>query len=92
MIKKLGISEDGQHECYKIDGRLTKVGIYSMLGKSVAVGYLGYTGHWYAYDETTGKEIATFTRQFYENFIQPLKVCDLNIDSECVCKHLKQVA
>ncbi len=47
------------------------------------VAYMPYSGHWYAWDRDTGRELATFTRDFYEAHIKKLRYADLIIDPDC---------
>lgn len=65
-----GITIITTNEIYSCDdARLSDIGVHFHEGKRFICAYMGYTGHWYAYNPETGKEIATFTREFYENFI-----------------------
>lgn len=43
--------------------------IINMNAKEYAVAYMPYTGHWYVYDTETGREVATLTREFYNDLM-----------------------
>lgn len=86
-IRKIHSHGEGQ-ACFEIkssrNGRLTDAGLILLNGETFAVGYLGYSGHWYAYNIDTGKEIASFTKEFYETFLVLYRVCSLGPEPNCV--------
>jgi hypothetical protein len=43
--------------------------------KICVAAYMAWSGHWYAYDLTTGREIASFTKEFFEQFMRPRMTC-----------------
>lgn len=81
-IKRSHIHEDGT-VCYKSDSGISKIGIYEIFGKHFLVGYKQYTNHWYAYDEITGRETATFTADFFNAHIKRFKTSDLIDAPDC---------
>ena len=86
MIRKSHVHEAEGKVCYEARSRhpYTKAGVFHRLsGGTFLVAYMGYTGHWYAFDPETGRELATFTRDFYEAQIAPLRIDDLTPDPSC---------
>lgn len=93
--------EDGG-ACYKIYDRyggslLTEPGIAHLPVESrldanwpeaqpVGVQFCAYSGSWHIYDVTTGREIGSVTREFYDRFIKPHRHGNLGPAPECVQK------
>lgn len=79
--------------CFVVsDSRLINAGLYRInggffgtdIGKEFIVAYLPYTSHYYAYDPETGREVATFTKEFYEENIKKFRKESLVPDKNCV--------
>lgn len=85
---KLDHTHDDGKVCYTMSGqhRFEKAGLYALgrHDKPIIVAYVPYTGHWYAYDPKTGAEIATFTRDFYEECVEKKRIGNLVPDPDCV--------
>jgi hypothetical protein len=88
----VGIREAHTHPggkvCYRVsdrhEQRLTEAGIFIVNGQELLAAFQGYTGSWYAFDPKTGKQIATFRRDFFTKFIAPFRIGDLVKDPDCV--------
>lgn len=95
-IRLIHVHDDGK-ECFRIASacrnKLSKAGLVRINGKVFAVAYMVYTGGWYAYDIRTGREIAHFHRDFYDQFVAPSRFADFAQDDECdvVAKHTPQL-
>jgi hypothetical protein len=48
-----------------------------------AVAYMIYTGSYYSFDINTGREVAKFSREFYETIIKPMISTTLVPDPDC---------
>jgi len=92
----MGIRIDHTHDdgrvCYRTSHHypLTEMGLYRMHQQVFAVAYMPYTSLWYAFDPETGKEIATFSRDFFWRCIAPFKVSSLVPDPDCVPRQPKR--
>jgi hypothetical protein len=73
----------GAKVCYRMTTTVKDPGIYLVGIRTVIVGYVPYTGHWYAWDDD-GNELATFTRDFYDKYLRSARVADLVADPDCV--------
>lgn len=85
-IRLIHVHDDGK-ECFRIASssrrKLSKAGLVRINGRIFAVAYMGYTGGWYAYDIRTGREIANFHRDFYDQFVAPSRFADFTQDDDC---------
>ena len=78
----------GDKTCFTMswtDGRskVRDAKVLNVLGRRFLVAYKPYTGHWYAFDPDTGKEIGTLTPALWE-LMRPLTEADLVLDPDCV--------
>lgn len=74
--------KDGK-ECFLTDSKYSNWVHISLRGKTFWAAYMQYTGSYYAFDISTGKETAHFTREFFETFLKPLIISELVIDPNC---------
>ncbi len=91
MIKKSHINKDGS-VCYTVLSRykLEKIALFRTVNPITfkatifVAAYQPYTGHWYAWDPETGKELATFSRDFFDTHISILNIGSLEEDPKCI--------
>ncbi len=91
MIKKSHTNKDGS-VCYTVltSHKLEKIALFRTVNPITfkptifVAAYKPYTGHWYAWDPETGKELATFSDEFFEVHISILNIGELKEDPECV--------
>jgi hypothetical protein len=84
MIKKSHINKDGS-VCYTVlsSHKLEKIALFRTVhlitfkATIFVAAYKPYTGHWYAWDPETGKELATFSSDFFEAHISILNIGSL---------------
>lgn len=90
MIKKSHTNEDGSI-CYTVLSRhkLEQLALFRTVhpitfkASTFVAAYMPYTGHWYAWDPETGKEVATFSRDFFNVHIAILNIGELKEDLDC---------
>lgn len=84
MIKLAHTHENGK-VCYKVIGGYKNIGMYQLapFAPLALIAYKPYTGHWYCFDEKTGRELATFTAEFYDQFLKPNLIDKLVKDKDC---------
>lgn len=87
MIRRSHTHADGK-VCFRVRDRggrpFTQMGMFQPPGdKAFVAAYLGFTGHWYAFDPESGRELGTFTRDFYEQWIAQHRTHDLVVDPDC---------
>ena len=76
--------DDGK-QCYHRSRSLTEAGLFQINGGEVfGVGFMAYTGSWYAYNLEAGQEIARFSREFFQQAIAPFRISSLVPDPDCV--------
>lgn len=87
---KLSHRHDNGKECFVVirgtghkSSIITEAGIIYGLGGRYGIAYKPYTGSWYGYDLETGREIAQFSREFYEQQLKTIKH-PLVPDQDCV--------
>ncbi len=87
MIKEIH-SHENDSKCYEVTGyggrRLTKAGVYSLNGKEVFMAFNSYSWHWYAFDTTDGREIASFNNDFFEKYLKSYKTGELTPAPNCI--------
>lgn len=86
-IKLTHIHPDGTH-CYamRTQRSMTDMAVFRVAQKEFIAAYMPYSGQWYAFNPKTGEEIASFTREFYEEHICSYKIVDLLHDPNCKVK------
>lgn len=91
MMIKLSHTHDDGKTCYSVSPRITKAGIAHFISwtggyhtEKYGIGYMPYTGSYYAYDLKTGKEVARFSREFYDSVVKQNVGVDLAEDPDCV--------
>lgn len=86
MIKEIHSHENGS-KCYEVNtyGRnpLTKAGFYMLNGKAVAMAFSVYSWHWYAFDTADGREIASFSNDFFDKHLKAHQIGELTADPNC---------
>ncbi len=95
MIKRSHTNKDGSI-CYIVLSRhkLEKIALFRTVhpitfkATIFVSAYEPYTGHWYAWDPETGKELATFSNDFFETHISILNIGELKEDPKCINTHL----
>jgi hypothetical protein len=81
MIKLAHTHKDGK-QCFTSKGHYKEVGVFLINEEECIIGYKPYTAHWYCYDPT-GKEIATFTTEFYTLCLRQYRIADMVRDPNC---------
>ena len=73
--------------CYRVRSSwpLKPIVVIDVGGQSYGAGFMGYTGSWYLYDLTTGKEVGRIDREVFEASFKRLVVCELQEDEEGKC-------
>jgi hypothetical protein len=85
MSVKLSHTHTTGKQCYVTSSRghrEERHALVNLAGYKFGIGYVPFCSHWYAYDLTTGREVASFDRTFYEQCIAHL-ASPLIPDPEC---------
>ncbi len=91
MIKKTHIHENGKvcfitysnHEL-KNAAAFQTVDPITFKPTTFVAAFMPYTGLWYAWDPETGKELGSFSKEFFTAHIERFTIGLLEADPECV--------
>lgn len=81
-IKISHIHESGK-KCFVSSPKYEKTYIISGMGPDFAIGFYPYSSHWYAFDIETGREIGSFTKEFFERHLPTWRMRELVPDPDC---------
>jgi hypothetical protein len=65
------------HVHFDVQGRIERLGLFNISGRTIAAAYRPFTGSWYFFDPETGREVGCVDNDFFEEYFERLRTWDL---------------